>query len=228
MVGHRGFTLIELLVVLVILAIIITISLPNLLGGKLTANETTAIATLRSLVQAQLQFAARKDADLNGNSQGEYGTFGEMSGNVPVRASSGGTRLLDPTLINPSFRMISPLGEMYRSGYYYRIYLPNAAGDGVLELPGGGADLSVDPTLAESTWCVYAWPQKYGSTGRRTFFVNESGEIIFTDNPNYQGPGAPIAPGAALAAGDPPNSIRGTVAVNTTGRDGNDWLVVGK
>jgi len=228
MAGHRGFTLLELLVIIVILAILITMALPNLLGGRISANETAALATVRTLVQAQLAFQARKEADLNSNGLGEFGTFGEMSGNVAVRAASGGARRLDPNVVNPSFRMISPLGELLRGGYYFRIYLPNAAGEGLLELPGGGADAGVDPQNGEASWCVYAWPQKYGVSGRRCFFTNQAGDILFTEVPNYEGPGAAILPGAAFEPGGPPNDIMGIPAANRTGRDGHEWRAAGR
>ncbi|MHC4669001.1 MAG: DUF2950 family protein, partial [Planctomycetota bacterium] len=130
-------------------------------------------------------------------------------------------------VINPSFRAISPIGEMFRAGYYYRLYLPGAAGEGIRELPGGGADASVDPEKAEAMWCVYAWPQKYEVTGRKTFFVNQNGDILFTDDADYAGPGAPILPGSAFLGPGPGGNIDGTVAVNQQGRDGGMWRTAG-
>lgn len=226
--GQRGFTILELLVITAILAILVTMALPNLLGGRITANETAAMATVRGLVQAQLAFQARREADLNGNGLGEFGTFGEMSGNVPVRAAAGGTRFLEPGVVNPSFRSISAAGEMLRNGYYYRIYLPDAAGDGLVELAGGGAALPVDPQNAEAGWCVYAWPQKYDTTGRRCFFVNQGGDVLFSENPRYEGPGAPIFPGAAFEGTGVSNHILGIPAANRVGRDGGEWKSAGR
>lgn len=223
-----AFTLLELLIILVVLAILVTISLPSMLGTKVDTNEAAAVATVRQVLQSQLQFVNRKEADLNDNGSGEFGTFGEMAGNVAVRAGNGGSKFLDPSVINPSFRAISPIGEMFRAGYYYRMYLPGASGEGLLELPGGGADPAVDPEKAESLFCLYAWPQKFGVTGRRTFFVNQGGDILFAEDQAYSGPGAPIAAGAAFAPGGPAGNIDGTPAVGVEGRDGNVWRVVVK
>lgn len=224
----RGFTLLELLIITVVIAILATLALPSLLGSRINANEAAAATTVRQIVQSQLVFVNRKAADLNKNGAGEFGTFGEMSGNVPVRAASGGTKYLDPSVINPSFRAIAPTGEMFRSGYYYRIYLPGPGGEGTLELPGGGAAATIDTDKAEQMWCVYAWPQDYGVTGRRTFFVNQNGDILWTESSAYSGPAAPIPPGAAFADGGPVVNIDGIIAVNEPGRDGNTWTVLGR
>jgi len=224
MAKQAGLTILELMIILAVIAVLITIAIPNLLGSQIDARETSALGNVRTIVQAQLAFAARREADLNHNGIGEFGTFGEMSGSIAVRAANGGTRYMAPSTINPSFRMISPVGEMFRSGYYFRIYLPDAVGDGLTELAGGGADANVDPDLAESTWCVYAWPQRFGVTGRRTYFANPEGDILYTVNSAYQGAGAPIAAGAALAQPGPAGNLRGRLAVGGTGRDGNTWF----
>jgi len=223
MASQRGITLLELLIILVVIAILVTIALPSLLSSRMSANESAAIGTIRQILQSQVQFASRREADLNRNGTGEFGTFGEMSGNVAVRAASGGTKFLEPGVINPSFRAISPMGEMFRGGYYFRIYLPGSTGEGINELPGGGADSDVDAGRAEATWCVYAWPASYATTGRRTFFVNQLGDILFTDSTVYSGPGAPILPGAAFVKPGPGGNIDGLLAVNQQGRDDNTW-----
>jgi type II secretory pathway pseudopilin PulG len=223
MATQRGITLLELLIILIVIAVIVTIALPSLLSSRMSANEAAAIGTIRQILSSQVQFAGRREADLNLNGTGEFGTFGEMSGNVAVRAANGGTKFLEPGLMNPSFKAISPVGEMLRDGYYFRIYLPGAGGEGIIELPGGGADPNVDPDMAEATWCVYAWPANYASTGRRTFFANQLGDILFTDTPTYSGPGAPIQPGAAFVRPGPGGNIDGRLAVNQQGRDDNVW-----
>jgi type IV pilus assembly protein PilA len=53
-----GFSLIELLLVLAIIAIVAAIALPGLMRARLAANESAAIATLRTIGSAQATFAS--------------------------------------------------------------------------------------------------------------------------------------------------------------------------
>jgi prepilin-type N-terminal cleavage/methylation domain-containing protein len=223
---RRGFTLLELLVTLTVIAILVTLALPNLLGSMVVANETAALATVRQIVQSQLAFVNRKEADGNRNGQGEYGTFGELSGAVAVRSNDGGTKFLEPATINPSFNAVSSDGLLVRHGYYFRIYLPDASGDGVPEVPGGGAPANLDPDLAETTWAVYAWPLRKGVSGNKTYFANQNGEISYTESDAYDGAEAVPSPGAALLAPGTIGSLLGSQAIGREGRDGNFWKIV--
>jgi prepilin-type N-terminal cleavage/methylation domain-containing protein len=54
---QRGFSLIELLIVVAILLIIAAIAIPSLLKSRISANEASAVASLRAINTAQVAYA---------------------------------------------------------------------------------------------------------------------------------------------------------------------------
>jgi type IV pilus assembly protein PilA len=56
---QRGFSLIELLFVAAIILIVAAIAVPNILKARISANESSAVGSIRTLTKANTQYAAQ-------------------------------------------------------------------------------------------------------------------------------------------------------------------------
>lgn len=215
---NHGFTLVELLIVIAILAIIASIAIPNLVAARASANEKAAIATLRSINSAQLQFQAQAHNDNDADGEGEYGYFGEMAALIPPRVNGAqAADVIEPPSLSGAFQNVQDnglgTGVVTRSGYVFQMFLPGAGGAPVPEDAAGGPGAgAVDDNLAETLWCCYAWPATKDTTGTRVFVVNQTGDILATDNAvqDYSGPDLGPA-GVAAYAG---NSLTDRFSIN--------------
>lgn len=217
-----GFTLVELMIVVAIIAILAGVTVPSLMGARARTNETAVIGLLRIVSSGNTTIRSQVSIDTDGNGVGEFGWLGELAGVVPVRTQ---TEKIHPTALSQHLGEVNANGMLSRNGYYFMLYLPDSTGNGLAETAANTG--SIDGLMATNFFTFVAWPQTYGQSGQRTFFVNQMGEIITTVDPNYSGFSGVPAPNCALI-GMSGNEINSNVIASTgqIATDGNRWKII--
>jgi type IV pilus assembly protein PilA len=90
--GHKGFSLIELLLVVSVILIIAAIAIPNFLRSRLRANEASAVASLRVINTAAVNYS------ITYPNMGFPANLPTLGGAGPCTASSTQACLIDDIL----------------------------------------------------------------------------------------------------------------------------------
>jgi type IV pilus assembly protein PilA len=143
--------------------IVAAIAIPNLLHARVAANEASAVGSLRVINTAAISYAATFE---NG-----FPSSLDVLGSAP----GGESACKHASLID------APLASGRKSGYVFT-YTP--------VFPGNSAAPVISPKAAAkgctaggaSGYTVTADPMQRGTTGRRSFYTDQSGIIRFSGN----------------------------------------------
>lgn len=143
---HAGFSLVEVLLVVMVVLIIAAIAIPNLLHGKMRANEAAAVASMQTIHTAEVMYF---------NTYPEIGYASSLA-----TLGSNGTDCEKPTSTNACLIMDDVLTSGLKSGYIFEI-----VGDG--NKPTAAYTASASPASGVSGRCTIAANQ----SGEMHFFV---------------------------------------------------------
>jgi len=155
---NRGFSLIELLIVVAIILIIAAIAIPNLLRAKISANEASAVNTIKTINTAQISY------------QSSYPTVG-YAPTMAALGPSASTGCTTPSstnacLLDWAVAQATTAGSA-KAGYYFGLGVATTSGTNLSYTIGGAA-------------------AGFNKTGVRGFCSNDDGVIRYT--PALSGP----------------------------------------
>ena len=146
--SEAGFTLMELLIVMAVILILMLVAIPSLLNMTIQAHETSALASLRAIQSAEVQYQTNFPAN------GYACTIGALGGN----AGSG------PPTPQAAQMLQSTLATGQKDGYTFTITNCTKTQN------ANNQDMF-------TSYEVTAVPQTVGKTGHRGFCMDMSGEI---------------------------------------------------
>ena len=144
---QRGFTLMELLIVMSIMIILMLIAIPNFISMKASANETSAMQSLRAIYQAQIQ----------------YQTSFPANGFACSLAALGGNASAGPPSPQAAQVLQGELAQGQKSGYTFNIV--------------NCTKVTVNNQDMFTSYEVTAVPQAVGKSGQKGFCIDQAGEI---------------------------------------------------
>jgi type IV pilus assembly protein PilA len=149
--GHRqrpnGFTLMELLIVISIMLILMLMAIPNFNKMRITAHETSAMKSLQTIYQAEIQYQT---------------TFPQNGFSCSMQALGGDPKSGQPTATSAQL-LQGDLPAGVKDGYTFNIV--------------NCSKVTVNNTDQITGFEVTAVPQAVGKTGNRGFCIDQYQEI---------------------------------------------------
>ena len=169
---EQGFTLVELMIAILVAGILMAMAAFTIVRARASANEASAIASLRSINQGQIGYNSSCGRSF-------FAASLPILAMPPHEAAEGG--FIDPELATGVI--------VQDAGYRYRIQL------GLGGAPGGSPDCNGNATI--SAYYATAVPVAPGETGTRAFATNQIGTIW--QSLDSIAPAEPFGPPAEVA-----------------------------
>jgi hypothetical protein len=219
------------MIVVAIIAIIAAIAIPGLLRARISANEGSAIGSLRTMATAQAQYQSQSQSDQDNDGTGEFGLLGELAGTAPRRSNPARIKA-NPSFVTAALGPVGTLNYSTKSGYRVQMILPGLITDSgtatgmTYTLPGVTVDAQ------ETKWRMYAWPVAVKASGIRCFGVDQAAEVLAAANmsgTNYRYSGGSTMPSytAAVPTTDADNNMFNGNMTAGTGTDTQRWAGAG-
>ncbi|MGD0404265.1 MAG: prepilin-type N-terminal cleavage/methylation domain-containing protein [Candidatus Acidiferrales bacterium] len=169
---QKGFSLIELLIVVAIILIIAAIAIPNLLRARMSANQASAVGSVRTLATSNITYSSTWN-------NGFAPTLATLGGAPGGAATCNAAQLVD--------QVLAATGQ--KTGYKltYNVGVLNAAAAPTCAAPGG------------NTFAFTALPINLGSTGQTAYCSAEDG--VVRNDPTGTGMAAGQADTACMSFG---------------------------